>query len=361
MENKIFILLGASGSGKSELSKVFKEYEISELISHTTRKKRVGENENVYHFVDKNEFDKVDFIEKVVYSSNHYGLSKDEVEAKLMIGDVFTIMDAVGVSEMKKLYGDRVKVIYVYTPMSELKKRMLTRGDDEVLVDARLNHAVEKGEMNNFDIADLTIYNMSLEIAKQSLREFITPTIYIDLDEVVFKSVERFVEIYNVLHGKNCNYRKVYDYDFSPAISGLSSIEKTSIFNTGEFYLGCDLYEDCRDVINKLNEVYNIKFLTLGTHCNNKNKISVIENLFPNIPIINQSSKNVVMRKHFINYGFRDILIDDVESNLITSGCPNKLLFAPNGEKAYNRNFRGLKCCSWKDIYNILKIEGEGE
>ena len=357
MKNNIFAFLGSSGSGKDCLASILEEeYGITRLISHATRHPRTGEDGCSYFFVDSDAFDKLDFIEEVEYAGNRYGLSKAEIDSKLQYNDVYTIVNREGVEALKSIYGDQVKCIYVYADMATTKKRMIARGDSKEAIETRLNNAVVERELENFDIADKVIYNnKDLASAKESLREFITPTIFIDIDETLFKSIERFVNIYNKLEGANVDYTKVYDYDFAPAIKDLSFSEKMAIFNSSMFYKDIECYEGALFTIKRLSLYYNIKFLTMGTHENIKYKMKELERIFPDAKVINLTNVD----KSIINYGFRDFIIDDVEDILITSGCPNKILFAPNGEKDYNKSFRGVKCDSWMSIYELLSLPKE--
>lgn len=357
VKNNIFAFLGSSGSGKDSLAIMLEEeFGVTRLISHTTRIPRKGENNKSYFFVDVDTFNTFDFIEEVEYAGNKYGLSKAEIDDKLKSNDVYTIVNREGVEALKSLYGDQVKCIYIYADMATTRERMIARGDSKEAIEIRLNNAIVDREFENFDIADKVIYNnKDLSSARQSLREFITPTIFVDIDETLFKSIERFVSIYNKMNETDVDYRKVYDYDFAPAIKDLDISKKIAIFNSSMFYKDIECYEGALFAIRRLALSYNIKFLTMGTHENIKYKMKELEWLFPDAEVINLTNVD----KSIINYGFRDFIIDDVEDILITSGCPNKILFAPNGEKDYNKSFRGVKCDSWMNIYELLRIPKE--
>ncbi|KAG8779416.1 hypothetical protein FRC15_010202 [Serendipita sp. 397] len=82
------VLSGPSGVGKSTLLKrLFREHpeRFGFSVSHTTRKKREGEEDGVaYHFVTMEEFDRMidrkEFIEFATFSGNKYGTSIKAVE-----------------------------------------------------------------------------------------------------------------------------------------------------------------------------------------------------------------------------------------------------------------------------------------
>ena len=156
--SKIFVLVGASGSGKSTLGK---SLNIPRIITHTTRKKRIGEKDGKhYYFVNKKEFKQLDFVENTKYNGNLYGAAKTEIEDKLdKYNKVYTVMDSLGVKNLRRLYPNKVVVIYINVKRKESIQRMIDRGDDEFVIAERVSNANKKGEFNNYDIADYVINN----------------------------------------------------------------------------------------------------------------------------------------------------------------------------------------------------------
>lgn len=156
----IYVITGPSGSGKTTLGNHFKELGLSELVSHTTRGKRVGEVDGVsYHFVTREEFERIEKVEESCYSGNLYGTSKAEVLAKLEKGDVFAVTDVHGAKAFKKIFGNRVKVIYIYSNPRYLRKRMKERGDSAGSVRDRIHTLKVKKEYQNRFYADEVIVN----------------------------------------------------------------------------------------------------------------------------------------------------------------------------------------------------------
>lgn len=157
----ILILNGPSGSGKTELGNYFSELGINEIISTTTREPRVGEIDGVdYHFVSKEEFLKLNRIEESIYSGNYYGVTKEEVDKKVINGETaFAVLDINGVKAFKELYGDLVKVIYLKVSRSKMEKRMRLRGDSWENIIKRLKNSTRIGEGKNYLHADFIIDN----------------------------------------------------------------------------------------------------------------------------------------------------------------------------------------------------------
>jgi guanylate kinase len=172
MSKTIYLLVGASGSGKTMLSQYLKLWGIPEIKSHSTRPMREGERQgNPYTFVTDEVFDQIDFIETTTYAGNRYGTSKQEIERIFNSNDTaFAIVDAHGVKEFKKQYGDTVKTIYIHAPFCTLIQRMKARGDTQENIAARVRHALDSNELSSIDLADYCIINLDLGEAKRQLR-----------------------------------------------------------------------------------------------------------------------------------------------------------------------------------------------
>lgn len=159
---KIFIFVGPSGAGKTTLiDKIKDELNIPNLITHTTRAKRIGEVDGKnYHFVSVEEFNKLDKIEYTKYSENFYGLSKKEIDNKLKYNDkVLITQEKSGALKTKEIYGDSVKIIYLYVSLETMRQRMRDRGDSEESINKRINNAISSNEFENIKIADYVLIN----------------------------------------------------------------------------------------------------------------------------------------------------------------------------------------------------------
>lgn len=157
----IIIINGPSGSGKTTLGEYFKELGLEELVSTTTRPPRPGEVDGIsYHFVTEAEFLAADRLEESVYSGHHYGVTRQEVEAKVRDGrSAFASLDINGVKRFKEIFGDEVLVIYLRVSRTTLKKRMARRGDSLENIRKRLDfHRATREDLNE-QYADYVIYN----------------------------------------------------------------------------------------------------------------------------------------------------------------------------------------------------------
>lgn len=81
-KQKIVIITGVSGSGKTTISKIFPLER--RLVSYTTRQPRPGEKDGIdYYFITQKQSEEIEnsenSFEKTIFAGNHYGLTVDEV------------------------------------------------------------------------------------------------------------------------------------------------------------------------------------------------------------------------------------------------------------------------------------------
>ena len=175
-KGKIHVLIGPSGSGKTSLGEFLKQEGGVELVSHTTRSKRIGEEEGIhYHFVTQEQFEQIPMIESAWHSGNRYGLSQQEVQAKLGKHEyVFAVLEIEGAKTIKKLFGEAVRVYFVQTDTHLLEERMRKRGDSDSSIQKRLDYLETHQEQANHRYADFVIHNNgSLEEAWEEFKGYL--------------------------------------------------------------------------------------------------------------------------------------------------------------------------------------------
>lgn len=143
MEKRVFVITGASGTGKTTvanyLSRVFKMHKV---VTHTTRQPRPGEVDGVdYYFETISSIKRRHLLECVNYDGCIYGSSKEGLEAGWNQGhDDVIVLETTGAATYHHLLGDRCVVIYLTVSSAvSLSKRQQERGESTALVQSRLN------------------------------------------------------------------------------------------------------------------------------------------------------------------------------------------------------------------------------
>ena len=169
-----------SGSGKTSLANRALE-EIPKLkfsVSHTTRKPRPGERDQVeYFFVSEKEFEEMigqgTFLEHARVYGNYYGTSRAFVDEQLSVGyDILLDLDVQGAAQVKKSYPEAI-LVFVFPPSLEvLKARLKNRGlDDPSIIDKRLR--IAKKEIQRYTDYQYVIINREIEESLVELKSII--------------------------------------------------------------------------------------------------------------------------------------------------------------------------------------------
>jgi guanylate kinase len=175
----MIVLIGASGTGKSTVEKIFVEKGYNKIISYTTRVIRFGEINGVdYHFVSVEEFLLLDknnmLVEKVCYDDNYYGIHKEDC-----LDNSVVVVEPNGFSQLQSVKGLNIKSLYIYADENIKAIRMLKRGNslEEVYKRIILDRDVFS---NNIDILAKSTFNINNNL---------------DYDSLV-KQVDFFIELY---------------------------------------------------------------------------------------------------------------------------------------------------------------------
>ena len=145
MAGNLFVVVAPSGAGKTSLVKelLAREPGIRLSISYTTRPPREGEaHGREYHFVSRAEFERMiasgDFLEHANVYGNYYGTSRRWIETELAGDhDVLLEIDWQGARQVRALFPRMVGIFILPPSLSELKRRLESRGKDAPEVIAR--------------------------------------------------------------------------------------------------------------------------------------------------------------------------------------------------------------------------------
>lgn len=172
MQGKIIVFSGFSGVGKNTIINALRS-RYSSLVyipSMTTREMRPGESEGFpYYFVSKEEFmeriEKNYFIEYEQIHGNWYGTPKDKYHEAIQKGQIVVKdIDVNGAMSMKEEFGNYTVLVYIEPPsIDELKKRLISRGDDMDDIMRRLKRV--DYELSKKPLFDEWVVNEDLEKA----------------------------------------------------------------------------------------------------------------------------------------------------------------------------------------------------
>ena len=160
---KVIIFSAPSGSGKTtivrELLQKYPQFEFS--ISATSRAPRGQEVDGVdYYFLSDEEFmrrvEQDAFVEwEAVYAGTHYGTLRSEVERIWSKGNIIIFdVDVVGGVNLKRIFGDKARSIFIMPPsVEELERRLVSRATDapEVIAKRVAKAATEIERAPEFD------------------------------------------------------------------------------------------------------------------------------------------------------------------------------------------------------------------
>lgn len=176
----ILIVSGPSGSGKSTIVSKFlklnKDFQLS--VSHTTRRKRVGEVDGKnYYFISKEKFQEMikkdEFIEWANIYGNYYGTSKVEIENILKAGkNVLLEINVDGLVSAKRIFNEEIVSVFIIPEtIEELIKRLKERNSES---DEDLKKRILEVER---EISYINLYDYGIINKRGNLKESVNALI----------------------------------------------------------------------------------------------------------------------------------------------------------------------------------------
>lgn len=153
MKNKkVFVITGATGSGKTTVARYLKQhYDMFKVITHTTRIPRSNEQNGVdYYFEDQQSMRKLHLLEKVEYDHHLYGSSMEALQKGWATHDYDVIvLDTKGAITYKEKLGDQAVIIFLtVSRLTKLAERLKARGDLKTAISSRLNSSEYRRDLN---------------------------------------------------------------------------------------------------------------------------------------------------------------------------------------------------------------------
>ncbi len=179
----LYVIAAPSGAGKTTIVKEILRNNPGLIfsVSATTRSKRDNEIEGKdYFFFTKEEFEKKignnELVEyETLFNGDYYGTLKSFVNGNLENNkSIIFDIDVNGALNIKKIYGDKAKLIFIMPPDIEtLKERLKKRAtESNEQINERIKRVdLEIGKKNDFDYI---VVNQNLEKAVSEVQEIIT-------------------------------------------------------------------------------------------------------------------------------------------------------------------------------------------
>lgn len=209
-KGNLIVISGPSGAGKGTIISKLKEINsnIWLSISMTSRLPRTNDIPNeTYFFVTKDEFEEKirnnNFLEYAVYNDNYYGTPKDKILDKLNDGkDIILEIEIQGALKVKELIPDAIFIFILPPSMSELKKRLVSRGTESIdKILSRFKTAYQ--EINEITKYNYVVVNDDIDKSVEKVNSIIiSERCRVDrIEEIYLNNVEE--EIHELLVDKD--------------------------------------------------------------------------------------------------------------------------------------------------------------
>ena len=163
MANKIVALVGPHASGKTMIIKQLSSMGINFIPVYTTQNlDTIGTDKDLYHFMDKTEFFKQDFIAKFTYKGEYFGILKQDVLNSLHTYPIsLTTLSIAGVKQLSKFLKGNFETVYIMCDYVTLVERMLRLGHTNADIKYHLEYAENNNEFDSWKLTTYVIKNVS--------------------------------------------------------------------------------------------------------------------------------------------------------------------------------------------------------
>ena len=152
MTNKIYGLVGPHASGKTVLVGKLMQLGIHYIPLYTTRMPgKIDSDGRFYRFVSKADFFKQDFVVRVTYKGDYYGILKKDVLSALQEHKIsLLLLEANGVKQLARLLKENFETIFLMVDYVTLVERMIRLGHKNNEIKYHLEYAENNSEFDNW-------------------------------------------------------------------------------------------------------------------------------------------------------------------------------------------------------------------
>ena len=166
MKNKLFALVGPHACGKSTIIQELIRHGVHYIPLYTTRSPESYVHNPVsaakmYRFTEKIDFFKQDFLVKITYKGEYYGMMKQEILSGLQNHQSSVVIsDAQGIKQLSKLLKDSFESIYIMVDYVTLVERMLHLKHNNDEIKYHIEYAESNGEFDTWKISTHVVKNI---------------------------------------------------------------------------------------------------------------------------------------------------------------------------------------------------------
>ena len=166
MNNKLYALVGPHACGKSTIIQELIGRGVNYIPLYTTRSPDSYVHNPVsaakmYRFIEKEDFFKQDFLVKITYKGEYYGMMKQEILGGLQNHKHnVVIADAQGIKQLSKLLKDNFESIYIMVDYVTLVERMLHLKHSNDEIKYHIEYAESNGEFDTWKISTHVVKNI---------------------------------------------------------------------------------------------------------------------------------------------------------------------------------------------------------
>ena len=166
MKNKLYALVGPHASGKSTIIRELTRLGAHYIPLYTTRSPESYVHDPVsaakmYRFIEKTDFFKKDFLVKITYKGEYYGMMKQDIlEGLQNHRNSIVVSDAQGIKQLSKLLKDNFESIFILVDYVTLVERMLHLKHSNDEIKYHIEYAESNGEFDTWKISTHVVKNI---------------------------------------------------------------------------------------------------------------------------------------------------------------------------------------------------------
>ena len=162
MPNKIYAFVGPQGCGKSTMVAQLRSMGIHYITTDTTRifTKREAKRTELYRTVKKENFAAQDYMCRITYQGEYYGLRKDAIANALEKHRIsIAIVDPSAIKQLMKFIKKNLVTIYLMIDQETLVDRMLKMNLTNDEITYNVDYAESNGEFDSWKITNYVVKN----------------------------------------------------------------------------------------------------------------------------------------------------------------------------------------------------------